>query len=115
MPQQRPYPRERIDGTRLMLHALTLSVAMTAVSELAVSSEAVGESLQPIVRRVELKYIGAGDDLTWRAYCQEVDRLWVEYQATGSTDEGFAMYQAAASEAKRRYVYGDTSLPIVSA
>jgi hypothetical protein len=64
---------------------------------------------------METRNAATSDSLLWRAYCQEVDRLWMEYQATGSTDEGFEKYQAAASEAKRRYVYGDTSLPIVSA
>jgi hypothetical protein len=99
----------------------------TAVLALALSAAAVPPG-QPVVNHAHPAHYGQptirvferrGEDrdrrLAWEAYCQELDQLWAEYRAAGSTPAAWRKYNDAAGQAKRRYVFQDPYLaPIVS-
>jgi hypothetical protein len=60
------------------------------------------------------KFIRRNEDnsrrLLWEGYTQELDMLWGQYRAAGSTPEAFNKYRRDAAEAKRRYLYADPYL-----
>jgi hypothetical protein len=68
-------------------------------------------TIHAFVRRAE-------DDsrkMAWMAFCRDLDYLWAQYRAGGSTPTGWQEYVTAAGQAKTRYVYGDPYLvPVVS-
>lgn len=97
-----------------MLQAFTMSLALSAVAvppgEQVENHGGPTKYTQPTVRRNERRTVDQARRLSWEGYCRELDRLWVDYRAAGSTAEAFETYKASAREAKRRYVYGDPYL-----
>jgi hypothetical protein len=52
--------------------------------------------------------------VAWQAYCRELDALWADYRAAGSTPAAWRIYVQSSGLAKQRYVVGDPYLaPIV--
>ena len=69
---------------------------------------------QPTIRVFERGLEDSYRRDAWRVYCRELDLLWANYRASGSTPEAWRVYTAAAGDLKRRYVFGDPYLaPIV--
>jgi hypothetical protein len=69
---------------------------------------------QPTIRVFERGLEDSYRKEAWRVYCRELDLLWANYRASGSTPEAWRIYTAAAGDVKRRYVFGDPYLaPIV--
>jgi hypothetical protein len=101
-----------------MLTSFVLSVAMSATmvppGEQVVNHAHPGHYAQPTIRVFERRAEDTDRKIAWRAYCQELDQLWAEYRAAGSTPVAWRKYVASAGQAKRRYVFGDPYLaPIV--
>ena len=68
----------------------------------------------PVVRVFERRAEDAERRVNWNAYCRELDQLWLQYRAAGSTPEAWRAYVVAADQAKLRYVSADPYLvPIV--
>jgi hypothetical protein len=61
----------------------------------------------PVVRVFERRAEDAERRASWNAYCRELDQLWQQYRAAGSTREAWRSYVAAADQAKLRYVSDD--------
>jgi hypothetical protein len=79
-------------------------------------SNGVASSLTgpPVIRVFERRAEDAERRANWNAYCRELDQLWLQYRASGSTPEAWRSYVAAADQAKLRYVSNDPYLvPIV--
>lgn len=96
-----------------MLQGLSISIVLTAVVGNCSRAERTreierGRCPSTMAHRTEGPDIGPANDLLWKAYCLQLDRLWAEYRAAGSTPASFRHYQSAAAQAKRRYVYGDS-------
>jgi len=62
---------------------------------------------QPIVRVFERRAIDEARQANWEAYVRELDDLWLDYRAAGSTARAWRNYKRAALDAKRRFVYND--------
>lgn len=94
-----------------MITSFVLSVAMSATmvppGEPVVNHAHPGHFAQPTIRVFERRAEDTDRKIAWRAYCQELDQLWAEYRAAGSTPVAWRKYVAAAGQAKRRYVFGD--------
>lgn len=100
-----------------MLTGLVLSVAMSATSlppGVPVANHASpGKYAQPTIRKFERAEEDGERKAAWHAYVAELDKLWAQYRAAGSTPEAFKEYKEAALAAKRRYVYQDPYLTAV--
>jgi hypothetical protein len=101
-----------------MIATFVLSVAMSTTmvppGEQVVNHAHPGHSAQPTIRIFERRGEDTDRKIAWRGYCQELDQLWAEYRAAGSTPAAWRKYVAEAGLAKRRYVIGDPYLaPIV--
>jgi hypothetical protein len=101
-----------------MISAFVLSVAMSATmvppGEQVVNHAHPGHYAQPTIRVFERRAEDSDRHVAWIAYCKELDQLWAEYRAAGSTPAAWRKYVAAAGQAKRRYVINDPYLaPIV--
>ena len=97
-----------------MISAVVLSVAMCATA-VPPGTEVVNHAhpahyAQPTVRVFERRPEDTQRKLAWEAYCRELDQLWLNYRASGSTADGWRQYVDAAGQAKRRYVIGDPYL-----
>jgi hypothetical protein len=101
-----------------MVSAFVLSVAMSATmvppGEPVVNHAHPGHYAQPTIRIFERKGEDTDRKIAWEAYCKELDQLWVDYRAAGSTPVAWRKYLANAGQARRRYVFQDPYLaPIV--
>jgi hypothetical protein len=101
-----------------MLSAMLLSVALSSTmvppGEEVVNHAHPGHYAQPTIRIFERRGEDTDRKISWQAYCRELDQLWAEYRAAGSTPAAWRSYVAAAGQAKRRYVFNDPYLaPIV--
>jgi hypothetical protein len=101
-----------------MISAIALSIALSAASvppgEEVVNHAHPGHYAQPTIRTFERRGEDTDRKLAWVAYCRELDLLWSDYRAAGSTPAAWRRYVSAAGQAKRRYVLGDPYLaPIV--
>ena len=65
---------------------------------------------QPTLRWFERRFEDEQRERNWRLYVQELDELWREYRAAGSTPRAWKVYKWEAAQAKRRYVYEDPYL-----
>ena len=101
-----------------MISAFVLSVAMSSTmvppGEEVVNHAHPGHYAQPTIRIFERRSEDNDRRLAWNAYCRDLDQLWSDYRAAGSTPAAFRAYLSSAAQAKRRYVFGDPYLaPIV--
>jgi hypothetical protein len=101
-----------------MVSAFVLSLALSTTSvppgEQVVNHAHPGHYAQPTIRIFERRAEDNDRKIAWQAYCKELDALWTEYRAAGSTPAAWRHYTAAAGQAKRRYVFNDPYLaPIV--
>jgi len=101
-----------------MISAAILSLAMSSTmvppGQSVVNHAHPAHYAQPTVRIFERRGEDRDRRVAWEAYCKELDALWAEYRATGSTPVAWNKYLDAAGQAKRRYVYQDPYLlPIV--
>jgi hypothetical protein len=101
-----------------MISALVLNLAMSTTmvppGEEVVNHAHPAHYAQPTIRTFERRAEDTDRKLAWVAYCRELDQLWAEYRASGSTPAAWRTYVAAAGQAKRRYVFADPYLaPIV--
>jgi len=97
-----------------MLTGVFLSIAISTAAVppgYAVDNHAhPGHFTQPTLRRFERQPV---DDLrrgNWECYCRDLEILWRNYREAGSTAQAWREYNAAVTEAKRRYVYADPYL-----
>ena len=94
--------------------SLALSSTMVPPGAPVVNHAHAGHFAQPTIRIFERRSEDLDRRILWQAYCQELDQLWAEYRAAGSTPAAWRIYVAAAGQAKRRYVFRDPYLaPIV--
>lgn len=96
--------------------ALSLAISTPAVppGEPVVNHAHPAHYGQPTIRVFERRAEDTDRKLAWVAYTRELDQLWLEYRAAGSTPAAWRAYVDAAGQAKRRYVIGDPYLaPIV--
>lgn len=94
--------------------SLALSSTMVPPGQSVVNHAHPAHSAQPTVRIFERRGEDRDRRIAWEAYCKELDQLWADYRAAGSTPVAWARYNDAAGQAKRRYVYQDPYLlPIV--
>ena len=101
-----------------MVSAFLLSVAVSSTmvppGEEVVNHAHPGHYAQPTIRNFERRAEDNDRKIAWKSYCKELDQLWSEYRAAGSTPAAWRKYVSAAGQAKRRYVFGDPYLaPIV--
>jgi hypothetical protein len=101
-----------------MISAVVLSLALSTPAvppgEQVVNHAHPGHYAQPTIRVFERRGEDNDRKAAWISYVQELDILWAEYRAAGSTPAAFRRYLAAAGQAKRRYVLQDPYLmPIV--
>jgi hypothetical protein len=101
-----------------MISAFVLSVAMSTTmvppGEEVVNHAHPSHYAQPTIRTFERRAEDTDRKRAWVNYCRELDQLWAEYRAAGSTLAAWRRYTDAAGQAKRRYVIGDPYLaPIV--
>jgi hypothetical protein len=101
-----------------MISAFVLSLAMSTTmvppGEPVVNHAHPAHFAQPTIRVFERRAEDTDRKLAWVNYCRELDQLWSEYRAAGSTPAAWRVYVDAAGQAKRRYVFGDPYLaPIV--
>jgi hypothetical protein len=101
-----------------MISAFVLSVAMSTTmvppGEEVVNHAHPSHYGQPTIRVFERRAEDTDRKLAWVNYCRELDQLWADYRAAGSTPAAWRKYTDAAGQAKRRYVIGDSYLaPIV--
>jgi hypothetical protein len=101
-----------------MVSAFVLSLALSATSvppgEEVVNHAHPGHYAQPTIRIFERRAEDNDRRIAWIAYCRDLEQLWADYRAAGSTPAAWRAYVSAAGEAKRRYVFGDPYLaPIV--
>jgi hypothetical protein len=97
-----------------MIPAVVLLVAMSATA-VPPGTEVVNHAHpahygQPTIRVFERRAEDTERKLAWQAYCLELDQLWLNYRAAGSTADAWRQYVDAAGQAKRRYVNGDPYL-----
>lgn len=97
-----------------MLISFTLSATMVPPGEMVANHAHPAHFAQPTIRVFERRAEDQDRKLAWQAYCKELDRLWADYRAAGSTPAAWRTYVREAGQAKRRYVLGDPYLaPIV--
>jgi len=101
-----------------MISAFVLSMAMSTTmvppGEEVVNHAHPAHYAQPTIRVFERRAEDTDRKLRWIAYCRELDQLWGDYRAAGSTPAAWRKYVDEAGQAKRRYVIGDPYLaPIV--
>ena len=93
---------------------LALSSTMVPPGQPVVNHAHPAHYGQPMVRIFERRGEDRDRRVAWEAYCKELDTLWADYRAAGSTPVAWTKYIDAAGQAKRRYVYQDPYLlPIV--
>lgn len=69
----------------------------------------------PVVRVFERRTEDAERRANWNAYCRELDQLWAQYRAAGSTPEAWRVYVGSVDQAKLRYISADPYyVPIVA-
>jgi hypothetical protein len=97
-----------------MITAVALSIALSSTAvppgEQVVNHAHPAHYGQPTIRVFERRAEDADRKQAWVAYCRELDQLWAEYRAAGSTPAAWRIYVASAGEAKRRYVTADPYL-----
>src|SRR5947209_15884248 len=101
-----------------MVSALLLSIAISTTSvppgEMVVNHAHPAHFGQPTIRVLERRAEDTDRKLAWINYCKELDALWADYRAAGSTPAAWRAYVIASSGAKPRYVFGDPEVaPIV--
>jgi hypothetical protein len=100
-----------------MLSAWLVSVAMTSMVPpgYPVENHAhVGHSAQPTIQLFERRHVDRARRNAWDAYVAELEVLWGEYKAAGSTPEAFSTYKFKANAAKMNYLFNDPYLvPII--
>lgn len=92
-----------------MLNAATLAT-MVPPGELTENHAQPYHWAQPEIHRFERQPDDDDRRLAWEAYVQELDNLWKNYRAAGSTPRAWIDYKKAVREAKRRYVFDDIYL-----
>jgi hypothetical protein len=94
--------------------SLAMSTTMVPPGEEVVNHAHPSHYGQPTIRVFERRAEDTDRKLAWIAYCRELDQLWANYRASGSTPAAWRKYVDEAGQAKRRYVIGDPYLaPIV--
>jgi hypothetical protein len=101
-----------------MISAFVLTVALSTTAvppgEEVVNHAHPGHYAQPTIRIFERRIEDQDRRTAWESYCKELELLWSDYRAAGSTPAAFRKYLALAGQAKRRQVFGDPYLaPIV--
>ncbi len=66
-----------------------------------------GQWGQPVVRRYEQRALDDSRRSAYELYVAELDRLWAEYRAAGSTRSAWESYKLSAAAARRCYIYQD--------
>jgi hypothetical protein len=95
--------------------ALALSATAVPPGQPVVNHAHPAHSAQPTIRVFERRGEDRDRRLAWDVYCRELDQLWADYRAAGSTPAAWRKYIDDAGQAKRRYVFQDPYLmPIVS-
>jgi len=103
----------------MQLSAVVLTLAMSTTSappEYGITADHSQPMhwTQPTIRVFEEHEMDYSRRTAWNDYVRELDRLWADYRAAGSTPRAFETYKREAAQAKRRYVVGDPWLmPIV--
>jgi hypothetical protein len=82
--------------------ALALSTTAVPPGQSVVNHAHPGHYAQPTIRIFERRGVDQDRRLAWDAYCQELDQLWADYRASGSTPAAWRKYLEAAGQAKRR-------------
>lgn len=104
-------------GIPSMLTGLVLSMAISATAlppGVPVANHGgPGKYTQPTIRRFERREVDDERRAAWNTYVSQLDALWDQYRAAGSTPDAFQQYQDSAMAAKRRYVYQDPYLTAV--
>jgi len=94
--------------------SLAMSTTMVPPGEEVVNHAHPAHYAQPTIRVFERRAEDTDRKLAWIAYYRELDQLWADYRAAGSTPAAWRTYVDQAGQAKRRYVIGDPYLaPIV--
>lgn len=95
--------------------ALMLSLSTTAAPPcIEITNHGAAHNSYPTVRVFERRSEDQFRRTAWMAYSRELNLLWFDYRAAGSTPAAFRRYQAAAGQARRRYLIGDPYLtPVV--
>lgn len=101
-----------------MWSSLALSVALSAVAvppgAPVVNHAQPAHDAQPTLRTFERRAVDDLRRMQWEAYTQELDGLWKQYRADGSTSTAWQIYKQAAADAKARYIFNDPYLaPVV--
>lgn len=93
-----------------MISIATLVVA-SAVSvppgDLTVNHGHKYQYTQPTQKYFTRRHEDQARGKAWMGYVDELDALWAEYRAAGSTPEAWEIYKTRAAAAKRCYVYQD--------
>ena len=102
-----------------MLSAWLVSLAMSSTMVppgYPVENHAhVGHYAQPTVQLFERRSVDRFRRNAWVAYNAELDQLWADFCAAGSTPAAFADYKFKVNAAKTRYLYNDPYLlPIIN-
>lgn len=93
-----------------MISIATLLVASTVSvppGELTVNHGHKYQFTQPTQRYFTRRHEDEARGKAWMGYVDELDALWAEYRAAGSTPEAWEIYKTRAAAAKRCYVYQD--------
>ncbi|QDU28261.1 hypothetical protein ETAA8_33610 [Anatilimnocola aggregata] len=101
-----------------MLSAWLVSVAMSTTmvppGHPVENHASVGKSAQPTIQLFERKAVDRARRANWNAYVAELDVLWADFRAAGSTDAAMADYKFKANAAKIKFLYNDPYLlPII--
>jgi hypothetical protein len=104
-----PQPHETSSGEEVMFSGLLLVISATLVPpyEQVEDHSQPSHWAQPTVVKFERWQDEMDRRNAWEGYNRELDQLWKEYRRAGSTPRAWRDYNRAASQAKRRYVYGD--------
>ncbi|MCA9102312.1 MAG: hypothetical protein R3C10_13905 [Pirellulales bacterium] len=96
--------------------ALVLAAAvMVPIGERTPDHAQPYHSGQPVVRRFERKSDDDTRRRAWDAYVRDLDLLWQDYRAAGSTEQAWRKYLREMAKARREYVVGDLYyLPVES-
>ena len=94
--------------------SLALSSTMVPPGQPVVNHAHPAHYGQPTIRVFERRSEDLARRSAWESYCRELDQLWADYRAAGSTPAAWRKYNGELGQARRRYVIQDPYLaPIV--
>lgn len=92
----------------MSLAALLVASALAVPpGEPVVDHSQPGHYTQPAIHTFRRRLEDHARGHAWMCYVDELDYLWAEYRAAGSTPEAWEKYLTRAAAAKRCYVYQD--------